>query len=239
MQFHSTFVRTSLILLFVTSVAGCSSGFDAVTGTVRSAADGVLPESLRSQKMAPEPKLDPRFRYLRATLGGHVAYFALGYENADAHGPVEVWYSGTGEVLKIQRGRLDGASGLLTEWRNVDLARAPTWQVAATSATPLVWTRLRDVMPGYRYGVEDRMTLKRIALPKKTALQRVDPSRLVWFEERTETIKGAEVPPAIYGVEVSGDKAEVVYSEQCVAVDFCFTLQRWAVDGDKTDRNRR
>jgi hypothetical protein len=84
-------------------------------------------------------------------------------------------------------------------------------------------------MPGYHYGVEDRMTLRRIATPKKTALQGIDPSRLTWFEERTTTVRGAEVPPAVYGVEMQAGKAKVAYAEQCVAVDFCFTLQRWPV----------
>lgn len=189
----------------------------------------VLPEALRPAEQA--PKLAPRFRYLRATLGGSIAYLALGYEERSESGEVEVWYSGSGEAVKLLNGRLVGTSGLFTEWRNVDLSRAPSWSQASASAGALAWVRMRDVMPGYRYGVEDRMTLRRMPLPKKTALQRVDPSRLVWFEEKTETkAQGAEVPPAIYGVEMLGGGAEVVYSEQCVAVDFCFTLQRWPVE---------
>lgn len=221
--------RRFLPLLIAASLTACSTGFEAVTGTFRSAADRVLPESLRSQKQVDEPQLDPRFRYLRATIGGYAAYLVLGYDESDSHGPMQVWYSGTGEVLKLQHGRLNGASGLFTEWRNVDLTRAPSWRDAASSGGPVTWMRVRDVMPGYRYGIKDQMTLRRIEPPRKTALLRVDPSGLVWFEETTATAtREAAVPRAVFGVDVAA--GEVVYSEQCVAVDFCFTLQRWPVE---------
>jgi hypothetical protein len=230
------FTRASLALAIAAALTACTSGFDAVNSTARNAMGRVLPEALRPE--APAPKLDPRFRYLRATLGGNVAFLALGYEEPDVRGPVEVWYSGTGEVVKLQNGRLDGASGLFTEWRNVDLSRAPTWAEAARAGGSLPWVRTRDVMPGYRYGVEDRMTLRRIATPKKAALQGIDPSRLTWFEETTTTVRGVEVPPAVYGVEMQGGRAQVAYAEQCVAVDFCFTLQRWDPKMGTTDERR-
>lgn len=125
----SNLVRASLGVAIAGALTACSSGFDAVTGTVQNAMGRVLPETLRPE--APAPKLDPRFRYLRATLGDAIVYLALGYEEPDARGLVEVWYSGSGEIVKLQQGRLNGVSGLFTEWRNVDLSRAPTWAEAA------------------------------------------------------------------------------------------------------------
>jgi hypothetical protein len=77
-----------------------------------------------------------------------------------------------------------------------------------------------------------------IDAPSRSALRGVDPARLTWFEERIQPAdragllrreSGADaLPPAKYAVEIAGDKETVVYSEQCLAKDFCFTWQRWS-----------
>jgi hypothetical protein len=182
--------------------------------------------------------LDPKFAYLRVTRDSHVGLLWRGSMETNRAGPIEVYYSGTGEVVRLQHGRLIGAVGLTTEWRQVEVT-APAWAAvaAARDAQPVV--RVRDVMPGYRTGVRDELLLKVIPAPARSALQGVAPDTLTWFEEsaahttggRLRSLRGAApetLPPARYAVELRGGQETVVYSEQCLAREFCFTWQRWS-----------
>jgi len=98
-------------------------------------------------------------------------------------------------------------------------------------------------MPGYRFGVKDALSLRVVEAPGRSALQGLDPQRLTWFEERVESGTGAwlsgivggsagvdaVLPAARYAVDFSGSKETVVYGEQCLAAELCFTWQRWPV----------
>jgi hypothetical protein len=90
-------------------------------------------------------------------------------------------------------------------------------------------------MPGYRTGVRDELVLRAVEPPRRSALVGIDPATLRWFEE-TLRARGfsllrssAEVlPPARYAVDFSKDQPLVLYGEQCLARDLCFTWQRWS-----------
>jgi len=98
-------------------------------------------------------------------------------------------------------------------------------------------------MPGYRFGVKDVLSLRVVAAPMRSELRGLDPQRLTWFEERVESgsIAGlaaifgnepsADLPllPARYAVDLRAGAETVVYAEQCLAPDLCFTWQRWPV----------
>jgi len=203
---------------------GCSSGLDAIVATARRTAspDGESGDS---------PRLDPRFQYIRTTSGARVAYVAQGYVEPAPAGPISVWYSGDREVLKFQQGRLVGAAGLNHEWWNVRFSGVPSWDVLLKSDSEKTYTRYRDVMPGYRSSVEDRLSIRRIAPPKRTALRGMPAESLTWFQERQVGVAtDMALPPAIYGVEVRNEAAEVVYGEQCIAKELCFTWQRWPAE---------
>ena len=102
-------------------------------------------------------------------------------------------------------------------------------------------------MPGYRFGVRDEILLRVISPPQKSALQRLDPQSLTWFEERLQPEPRAAyaarllgdladekpLPPARYAVDLRDCKETVVYGEQCIAPDFCFTWQRWSAADQK------
>ncbi len=183
-------------------------------------------------------RLNPAFRYLRVTIKGRVALLALGYVDRHPEGPIEVWYSAEREVLRLQNGRVVGAVGLTTEWRNVSVPELPSWATLAGAKEALHWRRIRDVMPGYRYGVTDSLSLRVVSAPERSALQELDPRRLTWFEERLEPSAGATsvspvelgLPPARYALDFGGAKETVVYGELCLAPEVCFTWQRWPVD---------
>ena len=227
------------VLSLVFALSGCSTASNAILQT--------LPYAYGRNPGVDNARLNPNFRYLRLTTRGHVALLALGYIDSDPQGPIEVWYSAEREVLRLQNGRLVGATGLTTEWRNVRLSALPSWSAAAHAGRAIDWTRTRDVMPGYRFGVKDKLSLHVVDAPRGTELQGLDPQRLTWFEERDlngsragllgmfggSADAGAALPPARYAVDFSGGKETVVYGEQCLTADLCFTWQRWPVQAQK------
>jgi len=227
------------VLLLVAALSGCSTAGNAILQT--------LPYAYGRNPAVDNARLNPNFRYLRLTIGGHVALLVLGYVDHDAHGPIDVWYSAEREVLRLQNGRLVGAVGVTTEWRHVVLPDLPSWSAVAHAGHAIRWTRIRDVMPGYRYGVRDQLSLRVIAAPQHSALQGLDPRRLTWFEERDEAAPVAwysgfagndakldsALPPARYAVDFHDGHASVVYGEQCLAANLCFSWQRWPVKARK------
>lgn len=190
--------------------------------------------------IAREPSLDtvqlnPNYLYLRVTIDGRVALLVLGYLDPSPKGPIEVWYSADREVLRLQNGRLVGAVGVTTEWRNVSLPDLASWSAVAHSKTAVQWIRIRDVMPGYRFGVRDFLRLRVIPPPEKVELKGIDPKELTWFEEETES--GPNVLPAArYGVVLQRATDTVIYGEQCLAPEFCFAWQRWPVSRVTAER---
>lgn len=209
--------RTRAAVLFVVAcLCACTSSTNAVFQTAQFV--------LRRDAATATAVLNPDFRYLRATIDGRVALLVLGYVEPQSDGPIQVWYSAEREVLRLQNGRLVGAVGLTTEWRNVTLEGPAPWSSLKNSVLTSQWTRIRDVMPGYRFGVRDVLSLRAISPPARNALQDLDPERLAWFEER---VRENYLPPARYGVAFDDGAEAVVYSEQCLAPKLCFTLQRW------------
>jgi hypothetical protein len=218
----------AVALSSVTMISACSSGMSAIFSTAQHA--------IQSNRGLANVRLNPDFRYLRITIDGRLALVALGEVDDHPQGPIEVWFSAEREVLRFQNGRLVGATGLTTEWRNVSVPKIPEWSDLARSEQPFIWTRVRDVMPGYRFGVEDRLILQPVSAPRQSALQRIDPQNLAWFEERSDSSgKGVlaqelNLPPARYAVDLSDGNGTVVYGEQCLAATLCFTWQRWRAE---------
>ncbi|MEI6723732.1 MAG: hypothetical protein WCO67_23460, partial [Betaproteobacteria bacterium] len=222
-----TLVKTlarSFLLSLVVALSGCASNMNTAYETLKFV--------VSKDPNASAVRLDPRLRYLRITIDGRSALFTLGYLDPHPQGTIEVWYSALREVLRMQNGRLVGAAGAATEWRNVALPGLPAWSALAAAEGPSRWVRVRDVMPGYRYGVRDPLVLRVTPPPSRSALQELDPAGLTWFEEGLDPDApgGAEanfLPTARYAVQFANGMETVVYGEQCLARDFCFTWQRW------------
>jgi len=216
------------VFLLVALLAGCSAGSSAILDTALYASgSGKNNNSL-------EGSLDPRFAYLRVTVEGRPLFLARGDIDEIPQGQVEVWYSSSREVIRLLNGRLVGAVGTTIEWRGVAVPKLPSWHELAQQKH-YEWVRMRDVMPGYRFGVSDHLVLKVVPPPDKSALQSADPLVLTWFEEsakepnsKSQLVQGFEpLPTARYAVSFAGGKEQVVYGEQCLALAFCFTWQRW------------
>jgi hypothetical protein len=218
-------VRAAVIFL-VAALSGCASSTNAVFQSLQYA--------IQKQSGADRAPLNPDFRYLRATVDGRVALMVLGYTESHSQGPIEIWYSAEREVLRLQNGRIVGAAGLVTEWRNVSLLAPPSWSVLKASESAMRWSRVRDVMPGYHYGVREALFTRFSQPPASSALQGLDPKSLEWFEEKNQleaassrTSKELELPPARYAVNLRDGEGTVIYGEQCLAPKLCFTWQRW------------
>lgn len=222
-------LRKFLLLLVPLALVSCASGGSAILQTLQNVWSGSADVSMRP--------LNPNFRYLRLVVDGQSVLLALGYTDAHAQGPIEVWYSAQKEVLRLQNGRLVGASGTVTEWHAVSLPELPSWSELAKSSVPIRWTRSRDLMPGYRYGVKDALVTRVVAPPRRSQLLGIDPQSLVWFEESVESgeqfaLRGTDgkhekLPASRYAVALGQGTGTVVYAEQCLSPELCFSWQRW------------
>lgn len=168
--------------------------------------------------------LNPRFSYLRVQVGEREVFLALGYVDQLADGPVQVWYSSDGDVLRLRDGRVVGViTKYGPDWLGVSFARLPRWGTFGERAE---FERVRDARPGYRYGIREKMLIRRISPPDNSQLRLISPSSLSWFEE---VVQGAsDMPAARYAVGADG---LVVYAEQCLTDEYCFSWQSWPSSG--------
>ena len=209
-------LRISRLILFAlvcSALFACSSRFDAMS---QSAKAFLLPKATEPSTTT----LNPSIRYLRVTIGGRVNLLALGYIDAHPLGPIEVWYSARGEVLRMQLGHVVGLTGADIDWREVRLSNLFPWPAGDTSTTS--YTRIRDVMPGYRFGVVDQLQLRSIDAPDRSHLIALLAQNLKWYEAREA--RGA-LPAARFALSTSPHS--VVYGEQCIAPTLCLAWQQW------------
>ena len=181
---------------------------------------------MRSEGVAQQSavELNPNFRYLRVQIGTREVFMVLGYVDQLPDGPVQVWYSADADVLRLRDGRVVGAtmkSG--TDWLSVTFAHLPSWEAVGSQA---VFDRVRDVSPGYRYGIKEKLLIRRIAPPEDSQLKLAPASSLTWFEETVQGDNSGR--PARYAVSLDGAGAhQVVYAEQCLSSEYCFSWQSW------------
>jgi hypothetical protein len=180
--------------------------------------------------------LNPAIRYLRVeATGTRPALLALGYIDPHPQGDIEVWYSGSKEVIKIQNGRIVGTAGLRFDWRNVQFGSAPpAWEVVSQSPQRLV--RVRDEMPGYRYGISEQLTVEAVAGTPVIELPSTLPvalaSHYTWYRESASSLGAGALPASWYAVGRFYGKQAVVYSFQCLEPHWCLRIQSWPPEKD-------
>lgn len=175
-------------------------------------------------------QLAPQFRYLRVQLnGGQPSLMVLGYLDPSPQGEVEVWYSAQSEVIKLRSGRIVATQGLGVDWSAVRFPQAPpAWDELGLSGA--IFERERDELPGYRFGVRDRIVLEPVAFPKALALP-VSLSehvarRYSWFAETAWQADGTVIR-SWFALGYPDSLPAIVYSEQCLTVNLCLRMQRW------------
>lgn len=195
----------------------------ACTPPVQAIADAYNFNRSNKQKVVAQTKLDSRYEYLLITIHGRSLFMARGHVDPGLQGPVEVWFSGGGEVLRTLNGRVVGAVGMPVEWSAVTYSPLPEW---SSVKAPTDINRRRDVMPDYRYGIIDNLELKPIETPSSSDFLGEMPAGTQWF---SETSAGdSPLPRARYAVVVRpGEPSIAIYGEQCLSRQFCFSWQRW------------
>jgi hypothetical protein len=194
-------------------------------------------------QVEPVPAFNPRFEYLGFRSGSTSAYLALGYRTdapavADDSPPRvrEHWYSADRRLLVLDDGRIQQMHGSSVEWRAMRSHRRPRWdELTALDAAPQAWTRTRDEMPGYRYGVVDLIRTRRVdprveALPRSPAgLPVAAGAELVWVrDDIRSTLADGQAWQYTQWFALSGGPPgdwRVVWSRQCLTPDWCIDLQ--------------
>ena len=171
---------------------------------------------------------------MRLEVQGHPpALLVLGYLEPGPQGEVSVWYSGNQEVLRIQNGRVVGVTGTAADWQRTRFKPIPPdWTNVTEQCVDYV--RERDELQGYRFGHTEQVHLVQwqglppIDLPSTLPLPKAAEYR--WFRESVIFASGAggpTMPDAWFAWGRHRGAETIVYSEQCIAPDFCLKLQPW------------
>lgn len=177
---------------------------------------------------------NPRYTFLRVKATGYPpGLLVLGYIDPHPDGPVLVWYSANGQVLRTQNGRIVGSTGTPVEWLGLRMVIAPpAWE--SRPAGDYRYVRERDVLPGYQFGVHESLLGAPVPVPAAGQLPETLPMDLAqqyrWYREVvTDSSVSPVLPPALFAWGQYDGEWKVVYSEQCLSPDLCVVLQRWPV----------
>lgn len=163
----------------------------------------------------------PGLEYLQVSLDGRSGAMALGYRQVKGLDVHEHWYSGQREMLHLVNGRVAEVQGMTHEVRKQS-DKVPSWQELAESKRPLVWSRTKDLMPGYRYGQVEYITSQWVEPTSKEAALVNQPAQ--WFIEQVKS-KTADGREWLYNETYAVVNKQVVYSQQCLAPEVCLTLR--------------
>jgi hypothetical protein len=173
-------------------------------------------------------QLNPQYRYLRVTVNQKSALLVLGYTEEHHNGPIEIWYSDSGQVLRLQNGRVIGTLGLETDWLNVNYNPLPSWQEIA-QYSPIPYQRKRDQMPGYRFGILESLSISPIPTSTKSEIVPISGKELKWYEEVNSNDPDLSLS-ARYAVLEKDGVYKVMYSDQCLSTRFCLSWQVWPAE---------
>ncbi len=165
-----------------------------------------------------EPKAG--FEYIQVSINSRSTLLAIGKRVRTGAFADEYWYSGAGEMLYLRNGRLMQAVGLTKEIRTTSIEMLDFEDV---QKTPIVWSRTRDLMPGYLMENIQYVTSKQVDPVDKHFLKAPNASK--WIEEQinTKNNAGQDITYVeIFAVDVTG---VVVFSRQCIAHDLCLELK--------------
>lgn len=215
--------RLGLLVL----LSGCAAKPSVVSETL----SAVWKQSFSDELLG--AKVDLRYRYLRVEVqGGPLAIYVLAFIDKDPAGPIETWFSAKREVIKIQNGRIVGTSGLAIDWVSVRFPAVPP-QWSDISSSPIAYVRERDLVPGYAFGLRDSMEVAPLQEIPSRRLPETLPMDVAqgyqWFQAIGHTSAGNTLPVEIFAWGRHRGGQTIVYSEQCLAPEYCLKLQRWPV----------
>ncbi|CAN1486303.1 Group 4 capsule polysaccharide formation lipoprotein GfcB [Burkholderiaceae bacterium] len=220
--------RKGLFYSLMLSVALMAQGCRSVN-PVYDTFTNVLPRSLLVTN------LQPGFEYLWVSVYGKASVMALGARETRGNAVHEHWYNGQGEMLHLVDGRVQQALGFAHELRQ-QTGAPPAWasfqgemqrtqaqaERQAQATKDVTWKRQLDVMPGYRFGVQETLVSRTLAEPDR--LPEGVPANAQWVADEVFG-KKANGLPWVYAQRFAVANGRVVYSEQCLAPAVCLKLR--------------
>ena len=206
------------VLLMVQGCRSANPVYDTFTN--------VLPRPLQIAN------LQRGFEYLWVSVDGNASVMALGARETRGNAVHEHWHNAQGEMLYLVNGRVQQALGFTHELRH-QTGAPPDWgslvaegpkptQTAMPDNKALAWKRLLDVMPSYRYGVEELVLTRMVAEPAR--LPEGVPAQALWVVDEVQG-KKANGSAWLYAQRFALVNNRVVYSEQCLAPAVCLKLR--------------
>ncbi len=234
-----------LFSFFPFFITGCSSDSDA-------AYKAFLSTIKDDSKVIANAPLSKDLSYLRVNIAGLEALMVKGYIDQDKLGPIDIWYSSDGSVLRMQKGRYLGSLGFDKNWQNVQLQDAPELSNIVnrfkreTSSHQLrsvasfypeqqyFFSRNKTEMPGYQSALQEKMGISvQDAFPPnipKSLSAYLNPSEIVWVSEKSlsnhEKVQ-SNSSHAWYGFKKYNSSYIQVIGQQCLSADFCITWMPW------------
>lgn len=218
--------RTASAILASALTCGCASKPSALTESMVA----MYSTAFSGNKVMVPSARNPAYRYLFVeVLGSPIsATLVLGYLESGPLGTLETWYSANNEVIKIRDGRIVATTGLQADWSAVTWTQAPPdW--AKVDERVQYYERVRDAMPGYRFGIREQMAVKSTGIPQNLpiSVSRPTAGTWLWFKETQASTSDVAVPDSIFAFGKIEGTAAIVYSEQCLSSTFCLRLQNW------------
>lgn len=214
------------VLVLVLLMQGCQS-----TNPMLDTFSRVFPAPVQFANLA------PGFEYLWVSVDGKASVMALGARETRGTAEHEHWYTGQGEMLYLVNGRVHQALGFTQELRQ-QTGAPPAWDSFAAQLMPMnmkdqvsapphatkdvVWTRQLDVMPGYRFGVQETVVSRTVAEPARWP--EGVPAHAQWVADEVQGKKTNGLP-WVYAQRFALVNNRVVYSEQCLAPAVCLKLR--------------
>lgn len=237
-----------LIGLISTFLHGCSSQSDAAWKTMQL---GFRNDAALIEKSP----LKNNLNYLRANINGLDVLLVKGYVDPDAGGPIDVWYSSDGSVMRIQGGRYLGSVGFDQNWQEVSRKEltdfgmllknefSPTKNsLVSVPVTPIksvkkyFSTQSYIVIPSYLVMRDERVsavvsssTPESIPSSFKKYLENKD---LIWISETpqpNDLFKKKGPSFAWYGFVKNQGTFKQVIGQQCLSKEFCITWMPWPI----------
>jgi len=227
------FLFRALLVIFWASLSGCAGDSQILTDSLK------LTFKQGATDLSLTHVLKPEYRYLRVTIEGRVLLLVLGSVELDRRSgqKTEAWYSSNGDVIQLRGGRVVATAGTPVDWLAVRQDQLPSWNEVLNSSNyaPQRYWRERDVKFRYQFGLRESVDIHRIeeaSAAQERRLSKIYSGPLAWFEERSQGL-----PVAVFGVQKSATlEPEVVFSKQCLSVDFCLIFQRWTLDDQRIAR---
>ena len=179
--------------------------------------------SLKALISPTKAQFDASYDYISIQSDNSNGRMILGYRQFQEDKLIEHWYTGAGEMIETVDGRIHKALGTTSEIRR-NTGQAPSWQTVSESRVPLTWQRRLDIMPGYRFGLEEKISTRQLTEVEIPVVPGVEKRGLVWFQDDVQA-KDIQGQAVTYQQLFAFRNKQLIYSEQCISEMMCLRIQ--------------